>query len=34
MSDTVSCTVDEVYSEYGIPILHRRELRFNDFNLP
>lgn len=31
MSDTVSCTVDEIYAEHGIPILHRRELRFEDF---
>lgn len=31
MSDTVSCTVDEIYLKYGISILDRRELRFEDF---
>lgn len=31
MSDTVSCTVDEIYAQHGISILDRRELRFEDF---
>ncbi len=32
MSDTVSCTVDEIYLKYGISILDRRTLMFEDFN--
>lgn len=31
MSDTVSCTVDEIYLKYGISILDRRTLKFEDF---
>lgn len=31
MFDTISCTVDDIYLKYGISILDRRELRFEDF---
>ena len=31
MSDAISCTVDEIYAKQGIDILHRRELKFEDF---
>lgn len=31
MSDTVSCTVDEIYLKHGISILDRKRLRFDDF---
>ena len=31
MSDTVSCTVDEIYLKHGISILDRKTLRFEDF---
>lgn len=31
MSDTVSCTVDEIYLKHGISILDRRTLKFEDF---
>ena len=31
MSDTVSCTVDEIYLKYGISILDRSTLKFEDF---
>ena len=31
LSDTVSCTVDEIYLQHGISILDRRELKFEDF---
>ena len=31
LSDTVSCTVDEIYLQHGISILDRKTLRFKDF---
>ena len=31
ISDTVSCTVDEIYLKHGISILDRKTLRFKDF---
>lgn len=31
LSDTISCTVDEIYLQHGISILDRKSLKFKDF---
>jgi len=31
MSDTVSCTADEIYEKYGLSMFERREIKFDDF---
>ena len=31
MSDTVSCTADEIYEKYGLSMFDRREIKFEDF---
>ena len=31
MSDTVSCTADEIYEKYGLSMFDRREIKFDDY---
>ena len=31
MTDTVSCTADEIYEKYGLSMFNEREIRFDKF---